>query len=511
MTPSAQKPNEQDRNQPELRQSVKWLRTLLAHSYDALVLTSAEGTPLFASPSIQRILGYTPEEYVTLNRVDLTHPDHLDEEPAILQRILEQPGVSLSPQQTRLRHKDGSWRWIEYTATNLLNDPNIAAIVFHLRDITESKRADETQHLLAAIVSSSDDAIVSKTLQGIITSWNAAAERLFGYTAAEAVGQAILLIIPPELHHEEVTILSKLRRGERIDHYETVRLRKDGTKVNVSLSISPVRDRQGKVIGAAKIARDITERVRLEQRKDEFISMASHELKTPVTSLKGFTAILQRYLSKQKDEQGLTYLAKIERQIDRLIGLVSELLDISRIQTGKLTFQEEVFDLSSLAREMVENVQQTTQTHRLYLESADPVQVMGDRERIGQVLMNLLTNAIKYSPRSDRVIISVTGQADQARMSVQDFGIGIAPEHQQHIFERFYQVTGSDGNTFPGLGIGLYLSNEIVSRHGGHIVVESAPERGSTFTVSLPQAQEGTIGTKVVPRTGFEKESSIRV
>src|SRR5207249_508789 len=145
-----------------------------------------------------------------------------------------QPGVTFPPHHTRFRHKDGSWRWIEYTATNLLTDPTIAAIVFNFRDITERKHAEETQQLLAAIVSSSDDVIVSKTLDGIITSWNAAAEKLFGYTAEEAIGQHITLIIPAELHQEEEAIIEKLRNGEPINHYETIRLRKDGTTVAVS-------------------------------------------------------------------------------------------------------------------------------------------------------------------------------------------------------------------------------------------------------------------------------------
>ncbi|HYX51250.1 MAG TPA: PAS domain S-box protein, partial [Ktedonobacteraceae bacterium] len=164
----------------------------------------------------------------------------------------------------RFRHQDGSWRWIEYTATNLLTDPAIGAIVFNFRDITERKEAEAMQHLLAAIVSSSDDAIVSKTLDGIITSWNVAAERMFGYSAEEAVGQHITLIIPKELYQEEEGIIRKLRKGERIEHFDTIRQRKDGTIVAVSLSISPVKDKQGKIIGAAKIGRDITERKLLE-------------------------------------------------------------------------------------------------------------------------------------------------------------------------------------------------------------------------------------------------------
>ena len=484
------KRNKRGTSQATFMQSERWLRAILAQSYDAIVLTSADGTNLFASPSIQRVIGYTAEEYMACNGAQLTHPDDLEEGITLFRRLREQPGVTMPNRLIRFRHKDGSWRWIEYTATNLLTDPAIGALVFNFRDITQRKQAEETQYLLSAIVTSSHDAIVSKTLGGIITSWNAGAEHLFGYSAAEAIGQHITLIIPPELRYEEETIIGQMRKGQRIDHYETVRLRKDGSIVPVSLSISPVKDKEGKIIGAAKIARDITDRLLEEQRKDEFISMASHELKTPVTSLKGFTAILERRLSKQEDDQGLAYLAKMDRQITRLTNLISELLDISRMQSGKLAFQDELFDLCALVEEIVETLQQITQDHHLCLECTEPIQVVGDRDRIGQVLINLITNAIKYSYQADKVMIHVARDQHQAVVSVQDFGIGIAREHQQHVFERFYQVTDEDGQTYPGLGIGLYISREIISRHRGRIWVESAKGTGSTFYMSLPLTQE---------------------
>lgn len=618
------RPNTRGTSQAELRKSERWLRTLLAHSHDAVVLAGADGQTIYASPSIQRVLGYTAEEYMMHNGAELTHPDDLEDGIAFFRRILEQPTISFPAQQTRVRHKDGSWRWIEYTATNLLADPTIGTIIFNFRDITERRQAEETQYLLAAIVSSSDDAIVSKTLDGIITSWNAGAAKVFGYTAEEAIGQPITLIIPPALRQEEVMILRRLRAGERIEHYETTRVRKDGTFIAVSLSISPVKDKQGKIIGAAKIARDITERKQLEdelrrskqqlevifeniadgiivynqdsqmiyaneaaahltgfssaqamletpsnaimaqfeisdehgqpfplsqlphrrvlagepeaealigyrgdatsqsmrwsiskarpvlneqgklllvitiihdvtermqteRRKDEFISMASHELKTPVTSLKGFIYILERHLRKQGDEAALVYLDKMDRQLTRITNLITELLNISRMQTGKLTFRDEAFDLYALVEETVENLQQTTQTHQLCLQEASPIQVMGDRDRIAQVLINLLTNAIKYSPLSDKVIVRVTSQHNQAIVSIQDFGIGIDKEHQDKIFERFYRVSDDEEEqTYPGLGIGLYISSEIMTRHGGRIWVESSKGQGSIFSISLP-------------------------
>lgn len=349
--------------------------------------------------------------------------------------------------------------------------------------------SEEALFRLAAIVASSDDAIVSKTLDGIITSWNVAAERLFGYSAEEAVGKHITLIIPPELYPEEEEIIANLRQGKRIEHFETVRVRKDGTFVDVSLSISPVRDRSGKIIGAAKIARDVSERKDLERRKDEFIGMASHELKTPITSLKGFTHLLKRRLQKHGDEESLRFLTRMDAQIGRLTNLVSDLLSITKMQKGQLEYRMEVFDLADLVQETIENVQGTTQTHDLLLQETVAASVYGDRDRIGQVLINLLTNAIKYSEGTDRVIVRIAVHEGNIVVSVQDFGIGIAQENQQKIFEQFYQVSEPDGATYPGLGIGLYISRNIIERHQGYLHVQSRKGEGSTFSFQLPLAE----------------------
>jgi PAS domain S-box-containing protein len=359
-----------------------------------------------------------------------------------------------------------------------------------LRTITllqqKANSLEEELFRLAAIVKSSNDAIVGKNLDGIITSWNRAAEQLFGYTAQEAIGKSISMIIPPELQQEEVDIIGKLRQGIPIEHYETVRRRKDGRYINVSLSISPVRDSAGKIVGAAKIARDITERKELEQRKDEFISMASHELKTPVTSLKGFTQLLKRRFKRQGDEESFRFLDRMENQLDRLTKLISELLDISKMQSGQLEYRMEAFDLDALVQEIVENVQGTTQTHHLILQKSPQVSVFADRDRIGQVLINLLNNAIKFSPDADQVLIQISTDETNVLVSVQDFGIGIDEAYHEKIFDRFYQVNEPIEKTYPGLGIGLYISCEIIKRHQGRLWVQSQKGQGSTFTFCLP-------------------------
>ncbi len=251
----------------------------------------------------------------------------------------------------------------------------------------------------------------------------------------------------------------------------------------------PVFDERGEMTMVVTIVHDLTERILAEQRKDEFISMTSHELKTPVTSLKGFTNVLQRRLAKQGDEQGLHYLNRIDAQLNKLTKLISDLLDISRMQTGKLAFQIETFDLDTLLHETVENVQAATTTHQLLIEGRTSAQVLGDKDRLGQVFINLLTNAVKYSPQANKVLVRLSRDQGQAIVSVQDFGVGIDQAHHQKIFERFYQVTDPKEATYPGLGIGLYISREIVERHHGRLQVESRKGEGTTFSVTLPLLQ----------------------
>ncbi len=389
-------------------------------------------------------------------------------------------------------------RWTFVKSRSLLDEQgeaNYAITIIH--DITEQKIAEEARQQLAAIVLSSSDAIVGKTLDGIITSWNAAAARMYGYTAEEVVGKSITLLFPPDRQDEFSAIMEQVKRGERLDHYETTRLRKDGTSFSVSVAVSPIKDGAGEIIGASAIARDISVQKRLQaeayeqqQRKDEFISMASHELKTPVTSLKGFTNVLQRRLSQLGDEQTLHYLSRMDFQIFKLTKIINDLLDISKMQAGQLSFSMEPFALDSLIRETVEDMQATTPSHQFLVEGETALQVSGDRERLEQVFINILTNAVKYSPNADKVLVSLVRTQEDAIVSVRDFGIGIDDSHHHKIFECFYQVTDPEEKTFPGLGMGLYFSQEIVNRHHGRMWVESRKGEGATFYVALPLLHE---------------------
>ena len=353
---------------------------------------------------------------------------------------------------------------------------------------------------LEIILQGAADGIVVYSKNGQITYANEAAAHLTGYpSAASLLGTAVDSILTsftlideqghpfplPQLPFRRV--IAGEREASAVVGYTNNCTGKPDRWV--SIKSRPVFDARGETILVVTIIHDLTERMLAERRKDEFISMTSHELKTPVTSLKGFTNVLQRRLKKQGDEQSLHYLSRVDSQLNKLTKLVTDLLDMSRMQSGKLDLQLEQCDVDTLVSETVENMRAATVTHKIRIEGRANAQIVGDKDRLGQVFVNLLTNAIKYSPRADKVLVHVSRHAEQIIIGVQDFGIGIGEAYHQHIFERFYQVTDPEEKTFPGLGIGLFISYEIVERHGGKIWVESKKGAGATFFVALPLIQ----------------------
>ena len=362
---------------------------------------------------------------------------------------------------------------------------------------------------LGAIVDSSDDAIVSKTLEGIITSWNAGAQTLFGYSSDEAVGQSILMIVPPERHDEEAHILSRLRKGERINHFETVRLTKDGRRVEISLSVSPVRDPMGTIVGASKIARDITEKKRLDrdrealleaernarheaQRinslKDEFLTTLSHELRTPLSAILGWAQMMGLGTMTLDDMKEAGRVIERNSRIQK--QLIDDLLDMSRIISGKLRLDLQQLDPVAFIDAAIETIRPSAAVKDIRIEKIlDPVAgtISGDPARLQQVVWNLLSNAVKFTPKGGKVQIRLERVNSHLEVSVSDTGAGIDPAFAPHLFERFRQGDASTTRKFGGLGIGLAIVKEIVELHGGRVRAESSgQDQGSSFIVSLP-------------------------
>lgn len=364
---------------------------------------------------------------------------------------------------------------------------------------SSNQKESENSALLEAILQNVADGITVQDTTGRVVYANLAAARTMGYASVEALLQAPLLEYEKkfDITDEEGRPLSPAvlpgRRAIQGEQRPELRIRAiDRQSGQVSWGViksTAIYDAEKKPILVVNVIQDITQFKELERRKDEFIAMASHELKTPITSLKIFIGLLQKLLADAGDEQIMHYLERMDLQLNKLTHLIADLLDVSRIQAGKLSLLVAPFDLNELIHETVETLQNTTSTHSLLVEGTLDMPLVGDRDRLGQVLINLLTNAIKYSPHADKICLRVSPAADHVLISVQDFGIGIAPEHLPHIFNQFYRAGDQEQKRFPGLGIGLYITREIVQRHSGQIWVESNRGVGTTFHVRLPLTQ----------------------
>ena len=395
----------------------------------------------------------------------------------------------------------------------------------------QAHSSDLASYRLAAIVESADDAIISKTLNGIITSWNKGAERVFGYTEDEMVGQPVLRLIPPDHQNEEPEILARLRRGQKIEHYETVRAHKDGHLLDISLTVSPIRAADGTIIGASKIARDISDRKAAEARlqsalaeaeeakrqaeeanrlKDEFLTTISHELRTPLTAVMGWISMLR---SGRLDEvAAYKALETIDRNVKAQAQLIEDLLDISRIVTGKMRIDTKPLNLSSIIHMAVDSIMPAAQAKGIRLQVIiDPStgSVLGDRDRLQQVIWNLLSNAVKFTPAGGRVQIQMEPSESHVEVTISDNGIGVDPEFLPRIFERFSQEDSSNTRSYGGLGMGLSIVKYITELHGGTAKAFSeGTAKGTTFTVALPLAQERASVSQSQPSgTGTQRES----
>jgi PAS domain S-box-containing protein len=490
---------ERRRSEEELQKQSEWLRIALASIGDAVISTDALGRVTFLNGVAESLTGWTQAEAAGRPLADVFHvidyrTRQRAENPAL--RALREGKVVGLANHSVLIARNGTERSIDDSAAPMRDRSRaIVGAVLVFRDVTERMRSEVIQARLAAIVESSQDAVVSKNLDGIIQSWNAEAERLFGYPAEEAVGRPITLIIPPERLDEEREIMARLRRGERVEHFDTVRMSKDGRRINLSLTISPIRDAAGRVIGASKVARDITDRKRAEEalreadrQKDEFLALLAHELRNPLAPLRNGLQILR--LAGADTEAAAKARAMMERQLGHMIRLVDDLLDVSRISRNKMELRRSRVLLADVVSSAVETARPVIEAagHQLTLSlPPEPVHLDADLTRLAQVLSNLLTNSARYTDRGGRIWLTAERRDDEVAVSVRDTGIGIPADALPHIFDMFSQVDRSIERSTGGLGIGLALVKGLVEMHGGTVTAESAGlGKGSTFTVRLP-------------------------
>jgi PAS domain S-box-containing protein len=616
------------------------------------------------NPAAEKLFGYSGPEIIGESVYLLIPENRQKEKDAIMHDIME--GKHVGHFRSVRRSKEGAEIPVSITISPIKDtDGQIIGSSQIVHSIAEENVAEERQARLAAIVESSDDAIVGKNLNGIITSWNQGAANMFGYNEQEAIGAHISLLIPPDRLDEEDIIIGNIRQGKKVDHFQTIRKTKDGKMLHISLTVSPIRNSSGDITGASKVARNITaqkeaelsiaksierleilnsisksinedldlqhilqkvtdattkltgadfgaffynrvdqtgesywlytisgvpraafehfpmprntavfhptfsgegvvrvdditkdprygknepyfgmpkghlpvvsylavpvmthsgtvigglflghqdaavfkaehedlvvtvasqaavaiansslfEEVKdLSRKKDEFIALASHELKTPLTSMSGFLQMLYRMVPEGVAK---SFAEKALRQVTKLSGLINDLFDISKIQAGKLQLNFEQFDLSELCLEIADTFHQSHLAYELTITIDGDLLVHGDKMRLEQVLVNLLGNAVKYAPDEKEIRLTATKTADEVIVYVKDNGPGILPENQQQIFSQFYRVKEQEHKT-SGLGLGLYISKDIIERHGGRIWVESTPGQGATFAFSLP-------------------------
>ena len=368
---------------------------------------------------------------------------------------------------------------------------------------TQLEHAGTIPSLFKALVDSSDDAIIIKDLDGIIRTWNNGAQRIFGYTPKEIIGRPVTDLMPPELRKEEPGILARIRAGERIDHYETIRVCKDGRRLDISLTVSPIINAEGGIIGASKIARDITEKKRWETElkhahdeaeqanhaKDEFLAALSHELRTPLNPV----LLLASESAGNRDlSPGVrTNFDFIRRNIELEARLIDDLLDLTRIRTGKFKIEKNDINIHSVLWDTLcifqRDMEEKQITLKQNVDGSESV-VCGDAFRLRQIFWNILKNAIKFTPRNGTITVNSCAENGQYVISISDTGIGMTAEELATAFEAFKQGAHSrDPRRFGGLGLGLAISKKFIELHSGSITASSpGPDRGSTFTIHFP-------------------------
>ena len=498
MTALQSGPDNPSPNRPDdIRKSVidtdLYFAAVVNCSHDPIITKDLAGKILSWNRAAVRVFGYGEEEILGQSILRLVPPDFHHEENELQRKL--RAGEPIDPYETTWVRKDGGHIPVAVTVYPVRNETGSVIGASKIAcDISERLRNDESRFRLAAIVDSADDAIISKDLTGIVTSWNEGAQRMFGYTAEEMVGQPILRLIPEELQYEEDEILRKLRAGERIDHYETTRRKKNGENLDVSVTISPIRNGAGRVTGASKIARDISDRKKIERLLIQSEKLAAtgrmaatiaHEINNPLESVVNLI-----FLARQNSTvsgKAHQYLLTAEEELER----------VSHIARQTLGYYKDTGSPAEVSlHKLIENVlvvynsKLTALGISVDLTFNDLQRIVVSKGEMLQVFSNIIANAVDAMPQggslkiSTRKLMGSTG--DGVQIVVRDSGTGIRQEHLEKIFEAFFTTKGNLGT-----GIGLWVARQLVERRGGQISVASSIEpgkSGTAITIFIPFA-----------------------
>jgi PAS domain S-box-containing protein len=495
------------RAQETIRQRTIQFETLLNQAPLGVYLVDADFQIREINPVALAVFGEIPGGAVGRDFDEIIHilweREHADELVRLFRHTLETGESYLNSDWGENRKDRGVAEYYEWRIDRILLPEGRFGVVCYFSEISHRRRAELNANLLAAIVESSEDAIVSKDLNGIIKSWNQGAQRLFGYTAAETVGQSITLIIPPDRLDEEPKILERLKRGERVEHFETIRMRKDASRLNVSLTISPVKDAGGRIVGASKVARDITPRVRQQEALQavnvalaranadlqHFAHSASHDLQEPLRTVGIYTELLQKKFSATLGPAGEEFTGRIVEGVRRLDSLLRDLRIYTQVSMTDQAATDEI-NAGEVLKKALLNLEVAIEESAASISIAPLPRVRMHEFQLEQVFQNLIGNAIRYHGElPPRIQIAAERRGEAWQFSVRDHGIGIEPQYQERVFEMFKRL--DTGAAHPGTGMGLAICKRIVELAGGRLWVESELGRGSTFYFTVPG---GTFG-----------------
>ena len=484
--------------------------TIIESALDSVVVMDDHGVITFWNRQAELTFGWARKDAVGRRLSEMIIPERYREaHEAGLKRFLAtgQGPVLNKRLELAALHRDGHEFQVELTVSPIRWGEAVTFNAF-VRDITERRRAEQQRSLLAAIVASSDDAIIGKTLDGTITSWNQAAQELYGYTPVEVLGRSIVILVPPERTSELPQILRRVIEGEHLGRYETVRVKKNGERVDVSLTVSPIRDAAGTVVGASAISRDITSRKRadktmaalnrsLQERAEElvrsnaelerFAYVASHDLQEPLRMVASYVQLLEQRYKGKLGHDADKFISYAVEGAKRMQSLIRDLLVYSRVRITKEVLQP--VECSNVLSTVLANLHLSIAETGVQISVEALPRVVADQARLTQLFQNLIENAIKFRcEASPKIHIGAAQSGDAWVISVCDNGIGIEPRHAQRIFEVFQRL--NDRDKYPGTGIGLAIAKKIVEQHGGRIWVESKLGRGATFCFTMPLLHE---------------------